>query len=90
MKKDERHEFNVTRYGADFFPISIESFGYWTPASLKTLKSTAVKSTMFTGTTLNQALQNFSEQLLGVQCEVNLRRTALEHDLAFWDVVFFR
>ena len=91
MEKDERHEFNVTQCVADFFPISIESLGYWTPASLKTLKTIALKTTTFSETTLNQALRNLSEQLSVKLCEYNakliLRRIALEYGLAFGDVV---
>ena len=72
------------------FPISVESLGYWTPASLKTLKTIALKTTTFFGTTLNQALRNLSEQLSVKLWEYNakliLRRIALEHDLAFGDV----
>ena len=92
-KKDERHEFNVTQCGADFFHISIESFKYWTPASVKTLKTIALKITTFSGTTFNQDLRNLSEQLSVELWEYNaksiLRRIALEHDHAFGDTFFF-
>ena len=47
-----------------FRSLSIEILRYWTLASLKTLKAIALKSMMFTGITLNQALRSLSEQLL--------------------------
>ena len=59
MERDERHEFNVTQCGADFFPIFIESLGYWTPASLKTLKTIALKNDVLWDYFESSSLESF-------------------------------
>ena len=82
------------QYGAGFCPFSIESLGIglWLVSRLDS-ESIALKSMTFTGTILDQALRNVSEQSSVKLWEYNaksiLRRIALEHDLAFWDVCFF-
>ena len=62
----------MTQCGADVFPGHLyRSLGYWTSARTKTLKTIALKSMTFFETTLNQALQNLSEQLSVKLCEYN-------------------
>ena len=48
VDKDQKHDRNVAVW-CSVFSIVVESLGYWTPASLKTLKTIAFKTTTFTG-----------------------------------------
>ena len=61
-EKDERHEEDVVSSGGLFFPLAVETLGYWTPSSLKTLKTIASKTTCNT-TSLSQAFSNLMQQL---------------------------
>ena len=62
-EKDERHEEDVVSSGGLFFPLAVETLGYWTPSSLKTLKTIASKTTSCNTTSLSQAFSNLMQQL---------------------------
>ena len=44
LDKDDKHEKDVTATGGLFFPLIVETFGIWTPNSLRTLKIIASKA----------------------------------------------
>ena len=46
MEKDYKHEDLVLKCSGQFFPLAVESFGFWTPACLQTLRTIAAKTTM--------------------------------------------
>ena len=62
MEKDAYHEDAVAAAGGQFFPLALETLGYWTPSTLKTLKIIASKTTTCNTTSLSQAFQNLMEQ----------------------------
>ena len=43
-EKDIRHEAEVAATGGFFYPLVVESFGFWTPTSLAVLKTIASKT----------------------------------------------
>ena len=53
----------VAAAGREFFPLVLETLGYWTPSSLKTLKIIALKTTTCNTTSVSQAFQYLTEQL---------------------------
>ena len=67
-----------------------ESFKHWTPATLKTLKTITLKTTMFTGIGNSQAFQNILEQLSIKLWQYNakliLRMVASESDVSLGDI----
>ena len=63
MEKDAYHGDIVAAAGGEFFPLALETLGYWTPSSLKTLKIIALKTTTCNTRSLSQAFQNLFEQL---------------------------
>ena len=63
MEKDAYRDDVVTAAAGEFFPLALETLGYWTPSSLKTLKIIASKTTTCNTTSLSQAFQNLIEQL---------------------------
>ena len=63
MEKDAYHDDIVATAGGEFFPLALETLGYWTPSNLKTLKIIALKTTIFNTTSLFQAFQNLIEQV---------------------------
>ena len=62
-EKDELHEEDVVSSGGLFFPLAVETLGYWTPSSLQTLKTIASKTTSCSTTSLSQAFSNLMQQL---------------------------
>ena len=63
MEKDAYHDDIVAAAGREFFPLALETLGYWTPSSLKTLEIIMLKTTTCNTTFLSQAFQNLIEQL---------------------------
>ena len=63
LEKDDRHEENVIAAGGQFYPLASETLGYWTPSSLKILKTIASKTTTCNTTSLAQAFENLMQQL---------------------------
>ena len=49
MEKDYKHEDSVLKFCGQFFPLTVESFGFWTAASLQTLRTIAAKTTTYNG-----------------------------------------
>ena len=49
MEKDYKHEDSVLKCGGQFFPLAVESFGFWTPTSLQTLRTIVAKTTTYNG-----------------------------------------
>ena len=64
MEKDAYHDDIIAAAGGEFFPLALETLGYWTPSSLKTLKIIALKTTTCDSTSLSQALQNLNNNYL--------------------------
>ena len=54
---------NVIAAGGQFYPLASETLGYWTPSSLKILKTIASKTTTCNTTSLAQAFENLMQQL---------------------------
>ena len=63
MEKDARHDTFVTSTGSKFEPLVVESFGLWSPHSLRTLKIIARKSSFHSHRTISQAVSNLHQQL---------------------------
>ena len=64
MEKDYKHEDLVLKYGGQFLPLAVESFSFWTPASLQTLRTSAAKLyTTYNGIGLQQAFSDLLQQL---------------------------
>ena len=49
--------------GGQFYHLASETLGYWTPSSLKILKTIASKTTTCNTTSLAQAFENLMQQL---------------------------
>ena len=63
MEKGARHDTFVTSTGSKFESVVVESFGLWSPHSLRTLKIIARKSSFHSHQTINQAVSNLHQQL---------------------------
>ena len=89
-EKDIRHEAEVAAMGGLFYPLVVESFGFWTPTSLAVLKAIASKTTTKTRMTFSQAFSNRLEQLSVRLWQFNARmvnaRLATELDVELWDL----
>ena len=85
-EKDIRHEAEVAATGGLFYPLVVESFGFWTPNSLAVLKTIASKTRM----TFSQAFSNLVEQLSVHLWQFNARmvnaRLDTELDVELWDL----
>ena len=63
MEKDAYYDDIVAAAGGKFFPLALETVGYWTASSLKTLKIIALKTITCNTKSLSQTFQNLIEQL---------------------------
>ena len=58
IEKDQKHEAHVERASGNFYPLVMETLGVWTPSSLSTLRTIAVRTTIRNGLTVRQATRN--------------------------------
>ena len=61
-KKIARYEDEVNAAGCDFYPLVIETLGFWSPSSLEILKIIA-GTVLTTGTTVSTVIQHLLQQL---------------------------
>ena len=91
LEKDYKHEQLVSKCGGLFYPLALESFGFWTQASLQTLRTTAAKTTTYNGIDLQQAFSNLLQQLSVRLWQHNARMIIcvyfLETEFHMWDLI---
>ena len=63
VAKDKKHLAAVEKVGSDFIPLAEESFGVWTPFSLKMLHLIANYTTSRSGVPYKLARKNLLPQL---------------------------
>ena len=63
LLEDLKYEEAVADSGALFFPLSVETYGCWTPASLDTIKTISSKVVTATSIPFTQAYSNLVQQL---------------------------
>ena len=63
LKKDNRHDNNVTEAGGLFYPLLVETYGVWSTHSLEVIKLIAKRSSLLNGQTLSKPFCNLHEQL---------------------------
>ncbi len=68
--------------GGRFYPLIVETFGFWTPASLTTLRIIASKTMTKTRLSFSQAFSNLLEQLSVRLWQFNARILNNRLDLA--------
>ena len=54
MEKDYKHKDLALKCGGQFFPLPVESFGFWMPESFQTLRTIAAKTTTYNSIGLQQ------------------------------------
>ena len=63
MEKDAKYDVLVSASDALFYPLAVESFGAWTPASLDSLRTIATKTITSNNIPFSQAYSNLMQQL---------------------------
>ena len=90
LEKDYKHEQSVLQCGGLFYPLVLESFGFWTQASLQMLRTIAAKSMTYNGIDLQQAFSILLQQLSVRSWQHNgrmlIRRYLLETEFDMWDL----
>ena len=61
--KDGKHNDDVTNAGSMFYPLVLETLGFWSPHSMETLKIIAKRAASYNNITFSQAVCNLHEQL---------------------------
>ena len=88
-EKDDRHAEEVERAGGLFFPLVVETFGVWAPASLVVVKDVARRTTTHGGLSCSVAWSNLLQQLSVCLWSYNARllrsRLSLEGS-PLWDL----
>ena len=72
-EKDGKHNDDVTKAGSMFYPLVLETLGFWSPHSLKTLKVIAKRAAIYNNITSSQAVCNLHEQLSVTLWKFNAR-----------------
>ena len=72
-EKDGKHNDDVTKAGSMFYPLVLETLGFWSPHSLKTLKIIAKRAAIYNSITSSQAVCNLHEQLSVTLWKFNAR-----------------
>ena len=90
-QKDIRHEDRVRTACGLFYPLVVETLGFWSLFSIKTLKAIASKTSAVSGLKFHQAFQNMMQQLSIQLWKHNSRmihkRIQLEvQDVDSWDI----
>ena len=90
MEKDAKYDVLVSASDALFYPLAVESFGAWTPASLDCLRTIATKTITSNNIPFSQAYSNLMQQLSVNLWKFNARmiesRLLLDSDDCFWDL----
>ena len=90
LEKGIKYEEAVADSGALFFPLAVETYGCWTPASLDTIKTIASKVVTATSISFTQAYFNLMQQLSVNLWKFNARmiqsRLLLDADVIAWDL----
>ena len=85
-EKDSKHDDEVTRVGAVFYPLVIESLGLWYPQSLEILKIIARREALQSNISISQSVCKFHEQLSVCLWKYNSRiildRLSLDNDVS--------
>ena len=63
VEKDAHHEEAMLSAGGSFIPLAVKTLGLWSPASLRTLREVAVRTTNRSGASTVLACCHFIEQL---------------------------
>ena len=63
LAKDQRHQDAVEEVGCDFVPLVVETFGFWSPFALQTLRTIAERTTARSGASTKQAHKHLLQQL---------------------------
>ena len=63
LAKDQRHQDAVEEAGCDFVPLVVETFGFWLPFALQTLRTIAERTTARSGASTKQARKHLLQQL---------------------------
>ena len=89
-KKDAHHQTNMEAAGGCFYPLIVETVGFWTPASLATQRIIASKMMTKARLSFSQAFSNLLEQLSVCLRLFNARtindRLDLAVDVERWDL----
>ena len=87
---DHKHDVLVSASDALFYPLAVESFGDWTPASLDSLRTIATKTITSNNIPFSQAYSNLMQQLSVNLWKLNARmiesKLLLDSDDCFWDL----
>ena len=62
-EKDKKHSDDVTHAGALFYPLVVESLGFWSAHSLEMLKIITKRAALHNNITVSQSVCNLHEQL---------------------------
>ena len=60
-EKDAHHQADIEAADGCFYPLIVETFGFWTPASVATLRIIASKTITKTRLSFSQAFSNLLE-----------------------------
>ena len=63
LAKDVRHQDAVEETGCDFIPLVVETFGVWSPFTLRTLRTIADHTTARSGASAKLARKHVLQQL---------------------------
>ena len=63
MAKDAKYNHNVSSTGSVFFPLVVETLGFWTDSSVSLLHRIAARTTLRSGVSCGQAFHNLVQQL---------------------------
>ena len=63
LAKDQRHQDAVEEAGCDFVPLVVETFGFWSPFALQTLRTIAERTAARSGASTKQARKHLLQQL---------------------------
>ena len=72
-EKDKKHNDDVTHAGALFYPLVVESLGFWSAHSLETLKIIAKRAALHNNIAVSQSVCNLHEQLSVCLWKTNAR-----------------
>ena len=90
LEKDLKYEEAVADSGALFFPLAVETYRFWTPASLDTIKTIASKVVTATSIPFTQVYSNLMQQLYVNLWKFNAcmiqSRLMLDADVIAWDL----
>ena len=94
-EEDDCHEEQVVESGrGSFYPLAVETFGYWTSSSLSVLKTIASRMMTANLIPFSQAFSSLMEQLSLRLWQLNRRMIAcrlhFRYDFDLWDLLTVR